>query len=245
MHTRKSSAEMRSIMEKNIAIFNNHTGIVEIMGSLLAGEKMKMLVASDMEELMEMLETQEIHLMLIDVELDGSGWGSGIEMIGEIRHKSSIPIIIVSAQSAETAKIMALEAGADDYVTVGCNPLELLARIKSQLRRYTQLVNMCANINSIYRVDALEVNDIQRTVTVEGKEVRLTPIEYKILRLLVQERGRVLSISQIYEAIWNMQAIGADNTIAVHIRHIREKIERNPKEPQYLKVVWGTGYKVG
>ena len=145
----------------------------------------------------------------------------------------------------ETAKIMALNAGADDYVTVGYNPLELLARVKSQLRRYTQLVNLCESIDSIYRVDGLEINDRNRTVTVEGREVKMTPIEYKILRLLVQERGKVLSISQIYESIWHMQAIGADNTIAVHIRHIREKIESNPKEPRYLKVVWGTGYKVG
>ena len=127
----------------------------------------------------------------------------------------------------------------------GCNPLELLARIKSQLRRYTQLVNMCANIDKIYQVDDLVIDDNTRQVFVDHKEVRLTPIEYKILKLLVQERGKVLSIAQIYEAIWHMQAIGADNTIAVHIRHIREKIERNPKEPRYLKVVWGTGYKVG
>ena len=179
------------------------------------------------------------------MELDGKGWGEGIEMIHDIRNMTTIPIIIISAQDAETAKIMALNAGADDYVTVGYNPLELLARVKSQLRRYTQLVNLCESIDSIYRVDGLEINDRNRTVTVEGREVKMTPIEYKILRLLVQERGKVLSISQIYESIWHMQAIGADNTIAVHIRHIREKIESNPKEPRYLKVVWGTGYKVG
>jgi DNA-binding response OmpR family regulator len=140
---------------------------------------------------------------------------------------------------------MALNAGADDYVTADCNPLELLARVKSQLRRYSQLANLRTNIDCIYRVDGLEVNDVYRRVTVDGREVKLTPIEYQILKLLVQERGRVLSISQIYESIWHMQAIGADNTIAVHIRHIREKIEYNPKEPRYLKVVWGTGYKVG
>ncbi len=130
-------------------------------------------------------------------------------------------------------------------MTMPCNPLELLARIKSQIRRYTQMANLCENINRIYRVDDLEIDDIKRKVTVADREVYLTPIEYKILRLLVKEKGRVLSIDQIYEAIWNMQAIGADNTIAVHIRHIREKIESNPKEPHYLKVVWGTGYKVG
>lgn len=232
-------------MEKNIVVFNNHTGIVETMGPLFKGEGLHMLVASSMEELWDALASGQMHLMLIDVELEAKGLGSGIELIAELRKKSRLPIIVVSGQAAETAKIMALNAGADDYVTAGCNPLELLARVKSQLRRYIQLANLCANIDSIYRVDGLEINDIRRTVSVEGREVKLTPIEYKILRLLVQQKGKVLSIRQIYEAIWHMQPIGADNTIAVHIRHIREKIESNPKEPRYLKVVWGTGYKVG
>jgi len=232
-------------MDKNILVYNNNTGIVETMGALFTGENMRMLVASDVKELMKILEYEDIHLMLVDVELDGTGWGSGIELIQYLRKKSTIPMIVISEQMAETAKIMALNAGADDYVTADCNPLEILARVKSHLRRYTQLVNMCANIDRIYRIDGLEINDRNRTVTVDGREVKLTPIEYKILRLLVQERGKVLSINQIYESIWHMQAIGADNTIAVHIRHIREKIESNPKEPRYLKVVWGTGYKVG
>ncbi len=232
-------------MEKNILVYNNKTGIAEKMAPLFAGEGLSVLVAADIEHLYTILERSDIHLMLVDVELNDKGWDRGIEMIANLRKKSSIPLIVVSAQSAETAKIMALEAGADDYVTSDCNPLELMARIKSQLRRYTQLVNMCANIDRIYRVDDLVIDDTQRKVTVEGKNVRLTPIEYKILRFLVQQRGKVFSNSQIYENIWHMQAIGADNTIAVHIRHIREKIEKNPKEPRYLKVVWGNGYKVG
>ncbi len=232
-------------MEKNILVYNNQTGIGEKMASLLVSEGFSVLVAADIEQLQERLGSSELHLMLVDVELNDKGWDRGIEMIAGLRRRSSIPLIVVSAQSAETAKIMALEAGADDYVTTDCNPLELLARIKSQIRRYTQLVNMCANIDRIYRVDGLVIDDTQRKVTVEGKSVRLTPIEYKMLRLLVQQRGKVLSNRQIYENIWHMQAIGADNTIAVHIRHIREKIEANPKEPRYLKVVWGNGYKVG
>ena len=232
-------------MKKNVMIYNNSTGIAEKMEPLLTGEGLSVLVAADLEELQKLLDEAQIHLMLVDVELNDKGWDKGIEMIAGLRRRSSIPLIVISAQSAETAKIMALEAGADDYVTADCNPLELLARVKSQLRRYTQLVNMCANIDRIYRVDGLVIDDIQRTVTVEGRNVRLTPIEYKILRLLVQQKGRVFSNSQIYENIWHMQAIGADNTIAVHIRHIREKIEANPKEPRYLKVVWGNGYKVG
>lgn len=232
-------------MGKNILVYNNNTGIAEKMESLFASEDLSTLVAADLEQLYRALGSEEIHLMLIDVELNDKGWDKGIEMIASLRKKSSIPLIVISAQSAETAKIMALEAGADDYVTADCNPLELLARVKSQIRRYTQLVNMCANIDRIYKVDGLVIDDIRRTVTVEGKNVRLTPIEYKILRLLVQQRGKVLSNSQIYETIWNMQAFGADNIIAVHIRHIREKIETNPKEPRYLKAVWGNGYKVG
>ena len=232
-------------METKVAVYNNHTGVTETMSSLLAGEGLKMVAVTGRGQLQELLRVREIQLLILDVELDGNGWGEGMEMIHSIRDMTTIPMIIISEQSAETAKIMALNAGADDYVTMGYNPLELLARVKSQLRRYMQLVNLCENIDKIYRVDGLEINDRNRTVTVDGREVKMTPIEYKILRLLVQERGKVLSISQIYESIWHMQAIGADNTIAVHIRHIREKIESNPKEPRYLKVVWGTGYKVG
>lgn len=232
-------------MEKKILVYNNRTKVAEKMEPLFIGERLTMVVAADVEQLHAALEKSEIHLMLVDVELNDKGWDKGIEMIANLRHKSSIPLIVISAQSAETAKIMALEAGADDYVMADCNPLELLARIKSQLRRYTQLVNLCANIDRLYRVDGLVIDDVQRKVTVDGRSVRLTPIEYKILRLLVQQRGKVFSNSQIYESIWHMQAIGADNTIAVHIRHIREKIEANPKEPRYLKVVWGNGYKVG
>lgn len=232
-------------MEKNVLVYNNNTGIAEKMAPLLAGEGLSMLLSADIHQLKQMLDTEKIHMMLVDVELNDKGWDKGIEMIASLRKKSSIPLIVVSSQSAETAKIMALEAGADDYVTADCNPLELLARVKSQLRRYTQLVNMCEKIDRVYKVDGLVINDVQRTVTVDGRSVRLTPIEYKILRLLAQQRGRVFSNRQIYESIWNMQAIGADNTIAVHIRHIREKIENNPREPRYLKAVWGNGYKVG
>lgn len=232
-------------MEKKILVYNNKTGIAQKMEPLFIGEGLEMEVAADVEQLERILEAEKVQLMLVDVELNDKGWDRGIELIASLREKSSIPLIVVSAQSAETAKIMALEAGADDYVTVDCNPLELLARVKSQLRRYLQLINLCSKIDRIYRIDGLVIDDMQRTVTVDGRNVRLTPIEYKILRLLVQQRGKVFSNSQIYENIWHMQAIGADNTIAVHVRHIREKIESNPKEPRYLKVVWGNGYKVG
>lgn len=232
-------------MQKKILIYNNTTGIADRIEPLLMGEKMEVLVAESAADLERELQKKEIHLLLVDLKLEDKGWDKGIEMIAILRAKSRIPLIVVSGQSAETAKVMALEAGADDYVMADCNPLELLARIKSQLRRYTQLVNVCESIDRIYQVDGLVVDDIQRTVTVDGKNVRLTPIEYKILRFLVQQQGKVFSNSQIYENIWNMEAFGADNTIAVHVRHIREKIESNPRQPRYLKVVWGNGYKVG
>lgn len=232
-------------MDKKILVFNNKTGIAEKIAPLLAGEGMDMAVAESAERLRDVLDREKFQLMLVDVELNEKGWDKGIELIAGLRRRSSIPLIVISAQSAETAKIMALEAGADDYVTTSCHLLELLARIKSQLRRYAQLVSMCSGADRIYRVEDLVIDDTRRAVSVEGRNVRLTPIEYKILRLLVQQRGEVLSNSQIYENIWHMQAIGADNTIAVHVRHIREKIERNPREPRYLKAVWGNGYKVG
>lgn len=236
---------MDKCMDKNIAVYNNATGVAEIMGPLFVTEGFRMLIASGLEELLQIIEKESIQLMLVDVELDGTGWGSDIEMINCLRRVSVVPMIVISAQTAETAKIMALNAGADDYVTTGVSPLVLLARVKSQLRRYSQLMNLCGQAALVYRVGDLEVDDRSRSVTVEGREVKLTPIEYKILRLLIKERGKVFSISQIYEAIWQMKAVGVDNTIAVHIRHIREKIERNPQDPHYLKVVWGTGYKVG
>lgn len=232
-------------MEKKILVYNNKTGIAGKMEPLFEMEGFATVVAADVERLKRALERETFQLMLVDVELNDKGWDKGIGLIAALRKQSSLPLIVVSEQSAETAKIMALESGADDYVTADCNPLELLARVKSQIRRYSQLVSMCAGGNRIYQVDDLVIDDVRRTVTVEGRAVRLTPIEYKILRLLAQQKGKALSNSQIYETIWHMQAIGADNTIAVHIRHIREKIESNPREPRYLKAVWGTGYKVG
>ena len=169
----------------------------------------------------------------------------GIRATFQVRKTSSIPIIILSAKTQDTDKILGLNVGADDYVSKPFNPLELVARVKSQLRRYTQLGgNVSSTQETIYEVGGLRINDDLKEVTVDGEMVRLTPIEYNILLLLMKNQGRVFSINQIYESIWNEDAIGADNTVAVHIRHIREKIEINPKEPRYLKVVWGVGYKI-
>ena len=225
-----------------ILVCDDDKAIVEAIEIYLSQEGHHILKAYDGEEALRTLRENPVDLLIIDVMMPML---DGIRATLKIREENPLPIIILSAKSEDADKILGLNVGADDYVTKPFNPLELVARVRSQLRRYTQLVNLCESIDSIYRVDGLEINDRNRTVTVEGREVKMTPIEYKILRLLVQERGKVLSISQIYESIWHMQAIGADNTIAVHIRHIREKIESNPKEPRYLKVVWGTGYKVG
>lgn len=230
---------------RRVLVYDREQMIAERMAPVLDREEYELRIAARTEEVYEILDGGKVDLLLLDVELGNKGWDRGIEMIAKLRALTGIPMIVMSSQTAETAKIMALEAGADDYVTMECNPLEVMARIKSQIRRYTQLVNLCTGMERSYSVEGLLIDDITRQVTVDGRIVRLTPIEYKILRFLVQEKGKVFSNSQIYERIWNMRAVGADNTIAVHIRHIREKIENNPREPKYLKVVWGTGYKIG
>lgn len=237
--------ESTEYMNKNIAVFNNTTDVAETMKSLFVGEGFNMRKAATLEELLSLIRYDNIHLILVDLELEGNGLGYGIETIQYIRKCTVIPVIVISAQTAETAKIMSLNVGADDYVTVYDSPLVLLARVKAQLRRYTELNTLCENIGNIYRIGDLVLDDKSHTVTVGGKDVRMTLIEYKILRLLIREQGRVFSIDQIYEEIWQMQPIDAENIIAVHIRHIREKIENNPGDPKYVKVVRGLGYKAG
>ena len=181
-------------------------------------------------------------LLIIDVMMPRL---DGIRATLKIREKQNMPIIILSAKSEDADKILGLNVGADDYMTKPFNPLELTARVKSQLRRYTQLGSTVEKENqAVYTVGGLMIDDDQKEITVDGEPVKLTPIEYNILLLLVKNQGKVFSIDQIYESIWNEDAIGVDNTVAVHIRHIREKIEINPKEPRYLKVVWGVGYKI-
>ena len=237
--------ESTEYMNKNIAIFNNTTGVAEIMKSLFVGEGFNIIKAVTLNELLSLIRYDNIHLILMDLELEGSGWEYGMEIIQHIRKCTAIPVIVVSAQTAETAKIKSLNVGADDYVTVYDSPLVLLARVKAHLRRYTELKTFCENFGNIYSIGDLVLDDKNKTVMVDNKNVKLTPIEYKILRLLIRDQGRVFSINQIYEEIWKMQPIDAENIIAVHIRHIREKIENNPREPKYVKVVRGLGYKAG
>ena len=190
-----------------------------------------------------MMRKNDIQLLIMDVMMPRM---DGIRATLKIREESNIPIIILSAKTEDTDKIFGLNVGADDYVTKPFNSLELVARVKSQLRRYTKLGTMMQEPTSnVYKTGGLEINDDMKQVMVDGVVVeKLTPIQYNILLFLTKNKGRVFSIEQIYENIWNEDAIGADNTVAVHIRHIREKIEINPKEPRYLKVVWGVGYKV-
>ena len=225
----------------NIVVCDDDKEIVEAIDIYLTQEGYHILKAYDGEQALKLLETEEVHLLILDVMMPKL---DGICATLKIREKHSIPIIILSAKSEDVDKILGLNVGADDYVTKPFNPLELIARVKSQIRRYTQFGgNAKEQKDTIYETGGLQMNDDLKQVTVDGESVKLTPIEYNILKLLMKNQGRVFSINQIYESIWNEEAIGADNTVAVHIRHIREKIEINPREPRYLKVVWGVGYK--
>ena len=226
---------------QTILVCDDDKEIVEAIEIYLQQEGVQVLKAYDGEEALEILKDHEVHLLIMDVMMPRLG---GIRATLKIRENSSIPIIILSAKTEDSDKILGLNIGADDYVEKPFNPLELVARVKSQLRRYTQLGNAAEANDNVYTVGGLSINDDLKEVTVDGELVKLTPIEYSILLLLVKNQGKVFSINQIYESIWNEDAIGADNTVAVHIRHIREKIEINPKEPRYLKVVWGVGYKI-
>ncbi|EOS39126.1 DNA-binding response regulator [Lachnospiraceae bacterium] len=226
----------------NILVCDDDKEIVEAIEIYLSQEGYHILKAYDGMQALKILETEEVHLLILDVMMPRL---DGIHATLKIREKHSIPIIILSAKSEDVDKILGLNVGADDYVTKPFNPLELVARAKSQLRRYTQLGGTAKEESeTIYETGGLRMNDDLKEVTVDGEPVKLTPIEYNILKLLMRNQGRVFSIGQIYESIWNEEAIGADNTVAVHIRHIREKIEINPKDPRYLKVVWGVGYKI-
>lgn len=225
----------------NILVCDDDKEIVDAIEIYLQQEGYQIYKAYDGEQAIKVLKEMNIQLLIIDIMMPRL---DGIHATLKIREFSSVPIIILSAKSEDTDKILGLNMGADDYITKPFNPLELVARVKSNLRRYTQLGSLNVENNALYQVGGLCMNDDTKEVTVDGEPVKLTPIEYNILFLLVKNQGKVFSIDQIYENIWNEEAIGADNTVAVHIRHIREKIEINPKEPRYLKVVWGVGYKV-
>ena len=226
---------------QTILVCDDDKEIVDAIEIYLSQDGYKIYKAYDGEQAIQILDKEEIHLLIMDIMMPKL---DGIRATLKIREYSSIPIIILSAKSEDTDKILGLNIGADDYICKPFNPLELVARVKSNLRRYTSLGSLTGENKAIYQVGGLVLNDDTKQVTVDDEPVKMTPIEYNILLLLMKNQGRVFSINQIYESIWNEDAIGADNTVAVHIRHIREKIEINPKEPRYLKVVWGVGYKI-
>ena len=225
-----------------ILVCDDDKEIVEAIEIYLTQEGYEVLKAYDGGQALEKLKSEKVDLLVIDVMMPRL---DGVRATLKIRENNPLPIIILSAKSEDADKILGLNVGADDYVTKPFNPLELVARVKSQLRRYTQLGSSAKAVEEkVFSTGGLSINDDLKEVTVDGERVKLTPTEYDILLFLVKNQGRVFSIQQIYEHIWNETAFGVDNTVAVHIRHIREKIEINPKEPRYLKVVWGVGYKV-
>ncbi|MBQ4176171.1 MAG: response regulator transcription factor [Lachnospiraceae bacterium] len=228
-----------------ILVCDDEKEITDAIEIYLTQEGYRVLKAYNGNEAIDLLNKEHVHLLIIDLMMPGM---DGMTAVLKIRKtmQSSIPIIILSAKSQDTDKIMGLNYGADDYITKPFSPLELVARVNSQLRRYTTLGTIMEpeEHSNVYRSGGLVIDDDKKEVTVSGESVRLTRIEYNILLLLLQNKGKVFSIDQIYEKIWNEEAFCADNTVTVHIRHIREKIEIDPKNPKYLKVMWGIGYKV-
>jgi len=225
----------------NILICDDDREIAGAVAVYLRNEGYTPLLAHDGRQALETLEQNEVHLVLMDVMMPKL---DGLSATLEIRRERNIPIIMLSARSEDTDKILGLNMGADDYVTKPFNPLELIARVKSQLRRYTALGSIQPQSDGVYTVGGLTLDDNHKAVAVDGEDVRLTPLEYKILLLLIRSPGRVFSIDEIYARVWGEDSLGGGSTVTVHIRRIREKIEINPREPKYLKVVWGIGYKI-
>jgi DNA-binding response OmpR family regulator len=226
----------------NILVVDDDKEIVESIQIYLKNEGFKVYKAYDGLQALDILLEEEIHLILMDIMMPKL---DGIKATIKIREEKNIPIILVSAKSEDTDKIIGLNIGADDYITKPFNLLELVARVKSNLRRYITLGNYNnENNKDILKSGGLELNTSTKEVKVDGELVKITPIEFKILKLLLANKGRVFSIDEIYEKVWNEESFNVENTVAVHIRRIREKIEINPKEPRYLKVVWGVGYKI-
>ncbi|RNB76600.1 response regulator transcription factor [Brevibacillus panacihumi] len=224
----------------HVLVVDDEAEIRDAIEIYLKNEGMTVYKAGNGLEALAILEEEDIHLIILDIMMPKM---DGITATFKIRQEKNIPIIMLSAKSEDTDKILGLNIGADDYVTKPFQPLELVARAKSQLRRYTNLGHYKESQDEI-SVRGLTLNKLTKSVTVDGNEVRLTATEYKILELLMGHTGRVFSIEEIYERVWKEPYLNAENTVAVHVRRIREKIEINPREPKYLKVVWGIGYKI-
>ncbi|WP_240415491.1 response regulator transcription factor [Paenibacillus periandrae] len=224
----------------NLIVVDDDADIRDAIEIYLRSAEIVVYKAGNGLEALKMLEEQEIHLMILDIMMPQM---DGLQTAFKIRESRNIPIIMLSAKTEDADKIIGLHVGADDYMTKPFNPLELIARVKSQLRRYTNLGNYIADADVIH-VRGLTLNRKSKTVTVDDEDIRVTPTEYKILELLMENKGSVFSINEIYEKVWKDPSFNAENIVAVHVRRIREKIEINPKEPKYLKVVWGIGYKI-
>lgn len=226
----------------NILVVDDDKEIVNAIDICLSKEGYKIFKAYNGEEALNVIKNEEIHLIILDIMMPKM---NGIEATNNIRKEKSIPIIMLSAKSEDYDKVLGLEMGADDYITKPFNLMELAARVNSQIRRYTKLGSIVVKDNEkIYETGGLQINDATKQVVIDGKEIKLTPTEYNILLFLTKNKGKVFSIEEIYQNVWEGECYGAENIIAVHIRHIREKIEINPKEPKYLKVIWGIGYKI-
>lgn len=227
----------------NILVCDDDRDIVAALKIYLSGGEYRVFEAYNGAEAVEAVRKNDIHLVLMDImmpELDG------IAATAAIRRESNAPIILLTAKSESSDKVLGLNVGADDYITKPFDPVEVLARVKSQLRRYTLpgAKPETAPERGIYTVGGVTLNEDAKSVTVDGESVSLTPLEFNILQLLIRSPGRIYSSSQIYELVWNENSLGAETSVAVHIRHLRQKIEINPSEPRYLKVVWGLGYKM-
>ena len=227
----------------NILICDDEQDIVNALKIYLSGGDYCLFEASNGREALEVVEKNDIHLILMDImmpQLDG------IAATAKLREKSNVPIILLTAKSESSDKVLGLNVGADDYITKPFDPVEVLARVKSQLRRYTLLGAKpeTAPERGIYTVGGVTLNEDAKSVTVDGESVSLTPLEFNILQLLIRSPGRIYSSSQIYELVWKEDSLGAETSVSVHIRHLRQKLEINPSEPRYLKVVWGLGYKM-
>lgn len=227
----------------NILICDDDRDIVSALDIYLTSEGYQTFKAYDGLEALRMAESHEIHLILMDIMMPGL---DGIRATAKLRETTNIPIILLTAKSEDSDKVLGLNIGADDYITKPFNPIEVIARVKSQLRRYTTLGGQSKTDSAAptLKNGGIAMDDGAKSVTVDGESVSLTPIEYNILYLLLSHPGRVFSTSQIYEQVWNDPSLGSENTVAVHIRHLREKIEIDPANPRYLKVVWGLGYKM-
>ena len=224
----------------NILLVDDEKDIVAALKIYLSGEEYRIFEAYDGKTALKIVQENDIHLVLMDIMMPGM---DGVTVISRIRETSNVPVILLTAKSESSDKVLGLNVGADDYITKPFDPAEVLARVKSQLRRYTRLGAQPETTDEkVLRVGPIELDTEAQRVTLDGEPVQLTPIEYNILKLLMEHPGHVFSSSKIYERVWNEDALGMDKAVSVHIRHLRQKLEINPSEPRYLKVVWGMGY---